>query len=1014
MNRDAESRSEKAFHYLCSELDLATENGLVRRDTDTEDEYERYALRQAKEKLGIDAIFFLKPALEGPSIPLIYFRKFESRNPHEFAELHKLVWNMGQAPLLFVILPNVVLVYSTYEPPEIVDGKLDDEARFIEELKLFVKADREIKKLKKYHRSELVTGRYWQKHSNKFKKEKRVYQTLLNNLDFMREKLIEKGLSEDIVHSLLIRSIFIKYLEDRKDNNGYNAFPEGFFEKFLSGAKCFTDLLPNKTATYKLFRYLHEDKFNGDVFTIEEAKESIICEHHLKELQGLLKGEKYLDSGQMMLWPLYSFDVIPIELISNIYQQFFHYEKEKTGKKKEGTYYTPYHLVTFLMDEVLPWDGKTVDKKILDPSCGSGVFLVEAYRRLIDHWMQAHPEKYPLFSDLKTILKKNIFGVDINREAIQIAALSLYLTMCDYLEPRSIWDEVRFEPLINSNLFVSDFFEENKSFLAKKYNLIIGNSPWESELTEPASKYIKKRGKPIGDKQISQAFLWKVAELCEPDGEICLMVSSKGLLFNRSTTNREFRKRFFSTFNVKTIINFSALRHKLFPEAVRPGAAVLFSPDGPDDRPIFYFSPKPSCSPQDDWLLLIEPQDIAHIPKNEAFENDVIWKTAMWGTPRDYELIKKLSTLPSLKDVCKEKGWRSATGVKPTGEKKQEVPELFHKRSVNTRDLRRFVIDEESLPINEDILFHRHAKETMEIFDGPHLLIKQSQKAGLGLISALLREDAIFRYAIIGIHGKESDLGQMASCCLVINSKIALYYEMMTARKWLVERGAFQKEEIMNIPMPENISCLNTSYEFLKELSENPDADRVVDELVMDWFDLSDSEMTLIDDAIHFTLDYFRRKDKSIAVKPVSLDILKDYVNLFCSILNSSFSNPKKAFVGKVFIGESPLQMVSAHLVNVSKEDVTVVHQDYNLTGILDKLDKTLLGEKSQSIYIRRNLRHYAGDTIFIVKPNQRRYWTRSSALRDADETYADIMTLWRSLDEDYKPPTSTVYIGQP
>jgi len=256
MSRDAESGSEKVFCYLCSELDLATENGLVRSDTDTDEEYQRYVLRQAKEKLGIDAIFFLKPALEGPSIPLIYFRKLESRNPYEIAELHKLAWNMGQAPLLFVVLPDVVLVYSTYEPPNTVDGKLDDEARFIEELKLFVEADREIKMLRKYHRSELVTGTYWQKHSNKFKKEKRVYQTLLNNLDFMMKLLTEKGLSEEIVHGLLIRSIFVKYLEDRKDSNGYNAFPERFFEKFLSGAKCFTDLHLGSISTTLISTYV--------------------------------------------------------------------------------------------------------------------------------------------------------------------------------------------------------------------------------------------------------------------------------------------------------------------------------------------------------------------------------------------------------------------------------------------------------------------------------------------------------------------------------------------------------------------------------------------------------------------------------------------------------------------------------------------------------------------------------------------------------------------------------------
>ena len=1018
MSGDAESGSEKALCYLCSQLDLARENGLVKSYTDADDEYQRYVLRQSKEKLGIDAIFFLKPALEGPSIPLIYFRRFESRNPHEIAELHKLVWNMGQAPLLFVVLPDVVLVYSTYEPPKIVNGKLDDEARFIEELSLFVETHSEVKELKKYHRSELVTGRFWQKYSEKFKKEKRVYRTLLDNLDFMREKLVEKGLSPDIVQSLLIRSIFIKYLEDRRDSNGCSAFPEGFFEKFLRDAICFIDVLSDKPATYKLFRYLGRDKFNGDIFTIEEAEESTVCEHHLRLLQDLLRGEKYLESGQMMLWPLYSFDVIPIELISNIYQQFFHYEKGRKGKKmkgkkKKGTYYTPYHLVAFLMDEVLPWDGKIVDKKILDPSCGSGVFLVEAYRRLIDHWMQAHPEEHPSFSDLKTILKENIFGVDINREAIQIAALSLYLTMCDYLEPRSIWNEAKFEPLINSNLFVSDFFEEGKSFLTSKYDLIIGNSPWVSELTEPARKYVEKRGKPVGDKQISQTFLWKTAELCNPDGEIFLIVSSKGLLFNRSATNREFRKQFFSEFNVETIINFSALRHSLFSEAVGPGAAVLFSLDEPDDRPIFYFSPKPCYSPQDDWLLLIEPQDIAHIPKDEAIENDVVWKVAMWGTPRDYELVKKLSSLPTLKIVCEKKNWKDGEGFKFEGGKKHEAPELVGKPIVHTRELKRFTIDEESLPINKKILFHRSVKRKRKIFQGPHLLILQSPRAGTGMAAALLRKEAIFMDSILGIHGEESDVDLLASCCLIINSKIALYYEMMTARKWLVERDSFQKEEIMNLPLPEDILNLNSNYEFLEILSENSEADAIVNKLVMNWFNLTESEKILINDSIDFTLDYFWRKDESVAIKPVNPDTLEDYIDIFCNVLNSSFSNPKKAFIGRIFVGESPLQVVAARLVNNDERGVAEIRQDHNLSEILVELDRTLLDEKSQSIYIRRNLRHYVGDTIFIVKPNQMRYWTRSSALHDADETYADIMTLWRSLDEVDSPSTSAVYIGK-
>jgi len=1015
MNRDmnterkSEETSEGNFQSLCSELDLTKQNGLVEVDIDTEDEFQKYILKQAKEKLNIDAIFFLKPIEGKSSIPLIYFRKLEHIDKKAIAELHKKVWNIGQAPLLFLVLPGVVLIYNAYEPPKSSNGELDYKAGFIEELNFYIQAEAEIKKRREYRSSELVTGRYWQRHSEKFNKEKRVYQTLLDNLESMSNKLIGEKLRPDIVHSLLSRSIFIKYLEDRKDKNNCHVFPEKFFEKYKANAKGFTDLLLDKEVTYEFFKDLN-DKFNGDLFVFKEEEKSAVTQKHLNSLQKLLKGETYLGSGQMVLWPLYSFDVIPIELISNIYQQFFHNEKDKDNKETKGTYYTPYHIVLFLMDEVLPWNEKNTDIKILDPSCGSGIFLVEAYRRLIGRWMLANPNKHISFSDLSQLLKENIFGVDTNGQAIRIAALSLYLTLCDYLEPRDIWkEEVKFQPLLNRNLFDSDFFEENTKFLNKKYDIIIGNPPWESELSEPARKYIKKTEKPVGDNQISQAFLWRVAELCKPDARVCMIVSSKGLLFNRSERNRKFREQFFSTNVVKTIINLSALRHILFSKqnkvngqkanktgAIGPGAAVIFSPGKPNDHSIFYCSPKPSYSPQDDWLLIIEPQDIAYVPNDEAIENDIIWKVAMWGTPRDYELIKRLSGYPTLGKICDLKGWIHGVGFIVRNTEPEDL-ELSGKPFADARKLQRFIMDEESLPINQETHYYRWAKTKMEVFYGPHLLIKQSPRAGVGLIAALLRKDAVFMSAVLGVHGKESELNQLAACCLFINTNLALYYEMLTARKWLVERDAFQKKEIMDIPMPKNILDINNiTYKFLTDLSTNPKANEIVNELVTDLYDLNESEMILIDDAIKYTLDFFRKKGKSIAIEPVNENIMIEYIDTLCKVLNNSFSSPTKVFTGTSNIGNSPLTVVSARLDNKSDDsEIKVSAQDDELKKVLDGLEEILIQERSPSIYIRRNIRRYAGNTIFIVKPNQNRYWNKSSALRDADEIYADIMSFW-------------------
>jgi hypothetical protein len=106
-------------------------------------------------------------------------------------------------------------------------------------------------------------------------------------------------------------------------------------------------------------------------------------------------------------------------------------------------------------------------------------------------------------------------------------------------------------------------------------------------------------------------------------------------------------------------------------------------------------------------------------------------------------------------------------------------------------------------------------------------------------------------------------------------------------------------------------------------------------------------------------------------------------------------------FMGRITegaVGDCPLSVVSARLVDKSKKSVEITYfRDNELEEILNKLDRPLIEEPSPSVYIRRILRRYSGYTVYIVKPNQMRYWTKSAALHDADETYADIMSLWGS-----------------
>ncbi len=979
-------------------LDINSTTGLATEDNlQSMTSFQKLFYTQVHEKIGIDAVYFLRDANGIAKVPLIYFSVIQKYDAKQVAELHRLSWNLGEAPLLFVVTPDEILIYNNYETPKAIDnGNLDPTAGVIETLHLTNGLASQQLALQKYHRSLLESGEYWRKSMTRFDAQSRVDATLITNLRIMRKTLINqiskrcdksKETITSVVHSLLCRSIFIKYLEERKDSNGETIFPQGFFSNFLKSAKQYTDVLNSKEATYNLFRTLKE-KFNGDTLQVSEVEIEIITQNDLDELRTFIIGDSELESKQLALWPLYSFDIIPIQLISSIYELFFHLSDEDD---KKGTYYTPLHLVNLVMDETYPWEGEYKDTSFFDPSCGSGIFLVEAYRRLVCRWMNQNDVHTIDCDQLNLLLKNSIFGVDINEEAIRVASFSLSLAMCDFLDPRSIWDKLSFPRLLDNNLISSDFFDEDNLFNNRRYDVIVGNPPWQSSITEKTKAYLKKVNRIISDKQIAQAFSIKCSELCKQNGIICLLMPSKGLLFNRSDKGRTYRANLFADNNVLAIINLSVYRKFLFDHASGPATAIIYTPKKEEiNQPIVYCTPKPNYTIEDIRKFSIDPTDICRIPY-DIINDDRIWKIAMWGVPRDLELIGKMqNTFAPMTSFIEENHMITAEGFK-RGNRKHQCYDFKGLPLVETKPFKPYYVSSDELPTVDFDDFECIVKNARKIFAAPHLIIKQSHKNGT-FLSEVLDYDAVFNHSLLGVHGNINKLKYLS---VIIGSRVFSYYHILTNRKWLVERDELEAGDIWQTPIPSPSDTeIAEACEIFDELAILPTKKEKAEQFVRHMYRLKEYERYQIDDVIDYVYDYFKNKQRSVSFKRPSTDAYKLYYNSIAEILTNTFGTGT-SLSGDLYFGDAPLTVLVLSIGQQTAKEFNIITNNNQLNEILLSLDNSLV-DNQKMVFVRRNLRIYQQDKIYIVKPSQCKYWTYSAACRDADEIFEDVSNAWR------------------
>ena len=963
-------------------LEYLDDKGLVTIDTPDVGDGRTYAWQEIRDKLQMDAAYF------HGNIPVVYFKQLQTVDDDYLWELHRSLWNHNRVPLLIAVLPQEVRVYNCFAPPQRDSGRLmaQNSALLKQAVQQVTNVLELRRELSEYRRREIVSGRFALVQQGEFNREHRVDHRLLDNLRHVRRRLIHDGLSESVTNSLLGRSIFVRYLEDRGVIN------EDYYRRFDSGSSFHALLKGSWNDTYSLFDELARH-FNGDLFPINGLEREQVKPQHLQRLGRFLDGEE-VTSGQMYFWA-YDFKYIPIELISAIYETFL-----DEDRRNKSAYYTPLEIVDFVLNEVLPFETEPQHVSILDPACGSGIFLVEAYRRLVTLHRHARGGQNLSFGELRDLLTGSINGVDLSEDAIQVAAFSCYLALLDFLEPKSIWEAVRFPRLVGTNLFVNDFFDTDAPFNEQRYDIIVGNPPWQSNLTAKAAEYIRENSHAIGDKQIAQAFLWRAPTLLSDQGRVSLLAPSKGVLFNQSGPNREFRRQFFMNNQVTQVVDFSAFRHSLFRQAVAPMVAVFYrTPSGADSErnEIMYLNPHPSPMSEALAGIVVFGDEVRRFSRRQVVGHPYIWKVALWGSPRDLTIVDDLcERFPSLGAVGQSRGWLIRVGVTVNGDSKKPAPELAAMRYVPVNEVEPFhVLSRQENRINREV-FHRPGDR--RVYLGPHVLIRGGVMASGILASAFVREDAVFADGIIGIAGPTEDMDYLKVACAYINSSLARYYHFLTASQWGVERDVVLLTEHKSLPCAIPVADTDLLHAIVRLVDQiqrsngNSDWLPELDELVYASYGITLPEQRTIRDFLETAMDRHYRGFLANAFVAPSADELSLYAQAYADVFESTIGG-NRALLQTVYEGTPPYRAVSFRLTEAdAQRRQPQMASDADLDELLVKLEGIEAERHGRSIYFQRNIKVYEADAIHIVKPAERRFWTRSAAYNDADETIAQLL----------------------
>ena len=674
----------------------------------------------------------------GPSDLTVYF-KFVRKHPGDdhITTWRQEIWNTGFSPLLWLVSPDSIHLYNGFGSPKEID---DAQTHHIQTFANIADSLTALDMLA--GRLSMETGQFWSQ-IDTINRNTGVDQRLLKDLANLEHRLVESGLNRTKAQDLIGQSMFIQYLVDRGMLDSQTLF-------LVGGYPNLPDLLCDRKSTTILLEWLCET-FNGDIFPNIASNTDVPDDEHLRRIADFLRGQDP-KTGQMTFFP-YNFNVIPIELISAIYEQFAHLSDGHTfprasssSARASGVYYTPIPLVGLILDEVM--DDISGTETVLDVTCGSGVFLVESLRRLVS--AKSHGES-PTRELIRQTLGEQIFGVDISDTAIRVASLSLYLAALDLERDTKSVRGLRFDRLIGNNLITGDTRQPRtkkavRSAIRRQtrsdlIDIIVGNPPWTYRGKAGTASRHSSSSTPLQPRGESLDFIEHALAFSHSETRFGLVLGATSL-FGRSRTGIKASMHVVKSLAPVTIVNLASLSSWLFANAKMPAIAFLGRHRPGDTDQLTVVKVPWSPSSERSRSFEISPSDVISLSLQDWTRTPQLLRASIHGYRRDLYLLERISAAHRLLE-SEFRSFRTSlnSGIKIGGKSKdatflQGIPYL-------TKD----AVSHYSIRSDIPRFTEPNAERPRErrIYKAPLLLIKEVLLAPEPrTISAVSRRDVVF------------------------------------------------------------------------------------------------------------------------------------------------------------------------------------------------------------------------------------------------------------------------------